>query len=85
MNALEYDFKTEQYNQSQSITTNCIDMLFINAGTVTAYIDSLPLLPGQSLPINGNLGEVCTKQRQLVFANAAGTKLIYFVKRFYTN
>lgn len=80
---IEYDIQVQKYTAGTAITTNCIDLLFINTGTVTAYIDTLPLLAGQSLPINGNLGEITKKPRQLTFANTAGNTEVYFVKRFY--
>jgi hypothetical protein len=83
LSLIEYDYKVEQYMQPSSITTNCIDLQFINAGTVAANIDGLILLPGQSVAIGGNLGEVCRAQRNLSFANTPGTRLVYFVKRFY--
>lgn len=83
LNLIEYDYQVISYTKAGSLPTNCIDMQFINGGTVTAYIDNLPLLPGQSIAINGNLGEVCKKTRNLTFANVAGTTLIYFLRRFY--
>ncbi len=82
-NLQQYDFQCIPYNKNQNIDTNCIDMLFINNGTVTAYVDNIPLLPGQTIPINGNIGEICIKPRNLRFENTVGTPSILFVKRFY--
>ena len=79
---IEYDIQVQKYVLGTAISTNCIDMQFINTGTVTAYIDTMPILAGQALTIAGNLGEIIKKPRQLTFAAGAGAQL-YFIKRFY--
>lgn len=85
MNLNEYDFDVQFYNTATNIDTQCIDLLFVNQGTNTAFVRGFPLTQGQSLPINGNVGEVIRKTVNIYFSPAGVDNNLMVVRRFYLN
>ncbi|AXH73872.1 MAG: hypothetical protein [Bacteriophage sp.] len=48
-----YIYKAEQfYSDRQQIPANCSGIMFINTGSVTAYINNMPLLAGATLVLD---------------------------------
>jgi len=45
-------------NTKFAVTTNCGDIMFINQGTVTVYINNMPLPAGASITFGCNQGEI---------------------------
>jgi len=58
-NPKPYNITGQVYNQGGAISSNCMDMLFINTGTNTLMLNNtIPLLPGAGYSTNANLNEV---------------------------
>jgi len=86
MELIEYDFDVQIYNQATNITTDCIDLTFINLGTNTAYVRNIPITTSNSLPISGNVGEVLKRPVNVSFdPSGVGTNELLVIRRFYTN
>ena len=67
-NPKPYNITATVYNQGGGISSNCMDMLFINTGTNVATLNnSIPLQPGGSYGTNANLNEVDKTPWQVSF------------------
>ena len=85
MDLLEYDIRIEKYTSAKSLNTDCIDLLLYNTGTAIAYLDTLPINPSASFPINGNIGEIIKAYQHTITFDSVGTPELFVVRRFYTN
>lgn len=48
------------------VPTKCNEIIFINLGAATATIEKFPLLPGASITMGGNRGEVIINALRIV-------------------
>ena len=67
MNLIPYETITAEYRDSGYTISNCNSILFINTGTRQVSVDQVKLNPGQSLVIDGNVGELNVKQYSFIF------------------
>ena len=82
--ALEYEVQFYSVDTSKYIDTDCNTVTFLNLGTATANIETVPLVQNQSLQIGGNQGEY-TKQRFFInFTTGAGLtqNCVVILKRY---
>jgi hypothetical protein len=70
------------YDMSGYVTSDCNSMVFINYGTNPVSIESVVLNQGQSLVIEGNVGEYTT-QRFFARFTGSGTNNLVTVKKNY--
>lgn len=74
------------YDKAQVIETStpdspCLDLLFTNIGTETAYINGLPIAQSESLRWSCNAGEVLVVKVSLTFGTGGGTQKCYMTRR----
>lgn len=79
---IPYNALPIQVVSNKQITTDCIDVVFVNKGTSTAFINNYPLAPGETLPICGNIGEVYRDQIDIYFS-AGATNNLWIWRRYY--
>lgn len=82
--ALEYEVQFYSVDTAKYIETNCNTVTFLNLGTATALIETVPLVQNQSLQIGGNQGEI-TKQRFFInFISGIGltNNVVVILKRY---
>lgn len=79
---INYQTSFITYDQSGYVTSDCNSILFINYGTNPVQIESVTLQTGQSLVIEGNVGEYTT-QRFYARFTGAGTNNLVTVKKNY--
>ena len=79
---VKYETSFITYDQSGFVTTDCNSILLINYGTNPVQIESVTLQQGQSLSIEGNIGEFTT-QKFLAKFSGAGTNNLVSVKKNY--
>lgn len=65
----------------QDVASNCNSIMFINKGAVTVYVEEFPLGQNESLVIDGNAGEFCT--RTFKIKNNQLSKL-WVIRKIYT-
>lgn len=79
---IKYSTSFITYDQSGFVTSDCNSILFINYGTNPVQIESVTLQTGQSLSIEGNVGEFTTQKFFAKFTGA-GTNNLVTVKKNY--
>jgi len=77
LDAIPYD--TAAIIETSTNTSACLDLLFINTGAATAYINGVPLTTGQSLAFSCNEGEQLDVKVNLTFGS--GTSKCYMMRR----
>lgn len=78
-----YKIEIQDYAVNQKLKPLCNAITFINGGTNTLTVNKLPLLPNQSLSIEGNENEIDTTDYNIVFPDATAGNLVYvIIKRF---
>lgn len=80
---INYDVSFITYDVSGYTTTNCNSILFINYGSNAVQIESVTLQQNQSLNIEGNQGEVTTRQFFAKFIDTGGFNNLVTVKKNY--
>lgn len=66
----------------QKVASDCNEIMFINKGAVTCFIDNFPLAQNEFITFGGNRDEICVK----TFSITNNTSLqLYAVKKFYVN
>jgi len=80
---INYDVSFITYDVSGYVTTNCNSILFINYGSNAVQIESVTLQQNQSLNIEGNQGEVTTRQFFAKFIDTGGFNNLVTVKKNY--
>ena len=86
MAQLEYDVIFISYSQAGYINSDCNEITFLNLGTATANVESVPLMINQSMTVNGNSCEHTSKQFQLTFTNS-GSQIqnLVVIRKVYIN
>ena len=79
---VKYETSFITYDTSGFVTSDCNSILFINYGTNPVQIESVTLQTGQSLSIEGNIGEFTT-QKFLAKFSGTGTNNLVTVKKNY--
>lgn len=74
--------ETQRYTEPATVASNCIDITFYNSGSKTAYVNTFPLVTGQSKQISCNEGEVLTSPYAITFATGVGATEIYVFRRY---
>lgn len=82
----QYTIEFQQVYKSAEIITGerCNAISFTNKGTDTVYINQLPLEAGESLSINGNIGEHDKTLYKVAWLAAATSKKCYIQIKRYT-
>lgn len=90
MNFLDYTFETSEYGKADNIPSNCSGILFLNQGTLIAYVDGFPINPngGSFSPDTNDSSNVnsiqrCKKVWKLTFQAGAGTKDFRVIRKVY--
>lgn len=71
--------------ESSTPDSPCLDLLFTNWGTETAYINGQPLRQYDSLRWSCNEGEILDVKCNLTFGTGGGTNKIYMTRRIIIN
>lgn len=79
----QYKIATQVLTTNTQVDTNCADFTVFNAGNGQIFIDNLPLDPGQSFSVTGNVNEIYTDIVTITFESTATIKEARFVKRIY--
>lgn len=77
LDAIPYD--SAAIIETSTATSVCLDLLFINTGVATAYINGVPLTTNQSLSFSCNEGEQLNVKVNLTFGS--GTSKCYMMRR----
>ncbi|GEM_PF-7057887 len=85
MERQEYYFVFETYQESKNISTNCIDITFINRGTLAVKINNYTLRVGETIGFTGNFGEIIKKPINLIMSAPIGENQVDVIKRVYTS
>jgi hypothetical protein len=80
---INYDVSFITYDVSGYVTSNCNSILFINYGSNAVQIESVTLQQNQSLNIEGNQGEVTSRQFFAKFIDTGGFNNLVTVKKNY--
>ena len=84
MALIKYDIDFIGYDQNGFIQSGCNGLTFLNLGTATANIESVPLQQNQSLAIDGNRCEFIDRSFQLNFTNTGSqTQNSVVIKKTY--
>jgi hypothetical protein len=78
----EYFLRIDQLRAAKQYTLDCIDVVFINSGNATAYIEGLELAPGTNFALTGNLGEICKQGVNISFGTGTNP-FLQIVQRQY--
>lgn len=76
-----YKIEVMQYNTTRKIASNCNAITFINGGAVTCLIQTIPIVAGASLAIEGNAGEMDVTEYNLDFG-AATNGVITVIRKY---
>ncbi len=82
---VETTLDTFSYEEPQIIETStpdspCVDLLFVNTGTATAYVNSLPIATNATMRWSCNEGETLVAKVNLTFGTT-GTPKCYMTRR----
>jgi len=66
----KYKIEVMQYNTTRKVASACNAITFYNAGTVTVKVQTIPLVAGATLSIQGNAGEIDITEYNLDFGTA---------------
>jgi hypothetical protein len=80
---INYDVSFITYDVSGYVTSNCNSILFINYGSNAVQIESVTLQQNQSLNIEGNQGEITSRQFFAKFIDTGGFNNLVTVKKNY--
>lgn len=74
----KYYIETKVYITDAKISSDCADILFINQGSTTCFVQDIEIQVGQTWSIGGTMNEIDTTQYIVRFALpfASGNKLI---------
>ena len=86
MQLIPYESVTAEYRESGYTISNCNSILFINTGQISVQVDQVNLQPGQSLAIDGNVGEINVKQYSFIFPPVTSVfKSLTVVRKLYVD
>lgn len=66
--------------ETRSCSSDCNEIMFINKGVATAFVEQFPLAQNEFITIGGNRDEFCTKNFNVVAG--AGTQLFVIRKNY---
>lgn len=76
-----FTVEIEQVHEiSRQAESNCNEIMFVNKGTVTGYVEKYPIVPGDYLSVGGNQNEFCKKVFNV--ENPAGC-LFFIFRKYY--
>lgn len=78
----KYSNEFQSYVTAGVVEANANEMIFINNGSTTATINGLAILPGGTLSISGNGGEIDVSTYNLSFSATTGNKVDVIRKRY---
>jgi len=70
-------------NSYYPVSTNCGDIMFVNQGTVTVFINLMPLPAGASITFGVNSGEIMTGTFRVSSATPVGNAGLYVFRKLY--
>jgi len=71
---MNYVYQNEQITASrQEVESNCSGIIFINTGTVTAYVNNMPIIPGAALTLDTYDQSIDRTKYSINFGGAVGT------------
>jgi hypothetical protein len=76
----KYKIDVQSYSTSIDIESNCNAITFYNSGTIDAKINTIPLLAGQSLSIEGNNNEIDATVYHLDFGGNT-TGVVFVIRK----
>ena len=76
-----FSYDTPQIIETSTPDSPCLDLLFVNKGTETAYVNSFPLAQNDSIRWSCNNGEVLVVKVNLTFGTGGGTQKCYMTRR----
>jgi hypothetical protein len=79
----KYIVEVLKYVQNTKLESNCNSLQFINTGTQTLTINTVQLLPSQTLTISGNENEMDVTQYTLAFGTAALVNELTVIRKTY--
>lgn len=63
----KYKIEVMQYNTTRKISSACNAITFYNNGTITVLVQTIPLVVGATLTIEGNANEIDLTEYQIDF------------------
>lgn len=78
----KYKIELMQYNQTTQIASNCNGITFINTGTINVEINKFVLVPGASISIGANEGEIDATDYNVSFGGATDGGIVV-IKKIY--
>ena len=70
MQQTKYKIEVMQYNTTRKIAAACNAITFYNSGTITVLVQTIPLVSGATLSIQGNANEIDLTEYQIDFGTA---------------
>ena len=70
-------------NSQFPVSTNCGDIMFVNQGTVTVFINFMPLPAGASITFGVNSGEIMTGTFKVSSAAPIASAGLYVFRKEY--
>jgi len=80
----KYNISIQTFQNANFIKSGWAEATFYNAGTTTIILNGLPLVPGQSLAINGNQYEIDDTKYSWQFSGS-GVNLLQIIAKYYAN
>jgi hypothetical protein len=82
MKPVQYEFQV--LNQSATIKSDCNGVMFINQSTIdTVQVNGTPILPGQTLSLNGNENEIDETIYNITLVAVPDPNTFFIITKFY--
>lgn len=81
MNCYPFHVEFSLYSENIFIESNCNAITFSNTGNVNVIINGYSLVPGATLVVQGNFGEMDTTTYNLIFTGGNGQCTV--IRKFY--
>jgi len=78
----KYKIEVMQYNTTRKIASNCNAITFINSGAVTCLVQTIPVVAGASLVIEGNENEMDVTEYNLDFGTSTAG-ILTVIRKYY--
>ena len=80
---MKYVYQNEQINESrQEVESNCSGIIFINTGTIIAFINNMPLVAGAALTLGTSDLAVDQSKYSINFGGVAGGSINIWRKKY---
>jgi Na+/H+ antiporter NhaD/arsenite permease-like protein len=80
---MKYVYENEQINESrQEVESNCSGIIFINTGTLTAFINNMPLVAGSSLALGTSDQSIDRTKYSINFGGNTGGAINIWRKKY---